>query len=122
MLLGMAEAQPVGRVRPQGATGQGVDGGVERFVKHLRRGHIRMHDRQCASNLLGCAAGLQVADDLALQRGAGSHAAHRIRGDRTGLGARPGPEADICRRLEVVRGRARRRACLVVATEFARQR
>ena len=121
--FGVIEAQPADHVRPQGATGHGVDSGVDCFVRHLQRGRTRMHNRQGTRNLFGRVAGFQVAGDLVPQRGAGSQAAHHTRGDRTGVGARLGHRGTVATSdWRSSGGAARRRASPAVATEFARQR
>jgi len=85
--FGMTEAQPADDLRTQLAARHGVDGGVDGFVRNSHRRMVRMHGGQCASNLLGRVARLQLVRDVIPQRVSRLQAAKSARLNRTRVSA-----------------------------------
>ncbi len=84
--LGMPKTQPANYFRAQLTAWHRVNGGVDGFVRNLQGWRIRMHKRQCASNLLRRVPGFQVVADALPQRCARSEPTLNSWFSRAGMG------------------------------------
>jgi len=121
--FGMPKAQPTDHFLAQFSPRHGVDRCVDGFVGHLQRGRFRMHNSQCARNLLGGVAPFQISHDLLPQCGSWLQPPLHTRNDRAGTGPLVSGFGTVSASYWwTPRTTARLRPRPIVSTKFSRNR